>query len=136
MISYLYRISRFGKRNRNFHETFTADSCYIPQLVDRKKRLVASNILSFNLMEPNMLLKNKNYPGIQPDRLMTARGFMPLYHEDTVNHCPGCGRTHWHIGRATAECAFCETALPLAATSSQPPEPMFRFRGSATAVLA
>lgn len=40
-------------------------------------------------------------------------GFRPVYHEDAVNHCPGCGRTHWHIGRITAECAFCSTALPL-----------------------
>ncbi|MBL0924463.1 MAG: hypothetical protein IBJ12_08355 [Sphingomonadaceae bacterium] len=83
-----------------------------------------------------MLLKNTSYAGNPPDRLMAARGFMPLYHGDTVNHCPGCGRTHWHIGRATAECAFCETALPLAVTSSQPPEPIFWSRGSATAVAA
>lgn len=27
--------------------------------------------------------------------------------------CPGCGRSHWLIGRATAECGFCATALPL-----------------------
>jgi hypothetical protein len=30
-----------------------------------------------------------------------------------VNHCPGCGRSHWIIGRLSAECAFCSTALPL-----------------------
>ena len=29
---------------------------------------------------------------------------------------PGCGRTHWIIGRISAECAFCATALPLAET--------------------
>ena len=34
------------------------------------------------------------------------------YHEG--NSCPGCGRTHWHIGRVTAECAFCGTTLLLA----------------------
>jgi hypothetical protein len=33
---------------------------------------------------------------------------------DETNHCPGCGRTHWIIGRVTAECAFCGSALPLA----------------------
>jgi hypothetical protein len=27
--------------------------------------------------------------------------------------CPGCGRSHWHIGRTSAECAFCMTALPI-----------------------
>lgn len=60
------------------------------------------------------------------------RGFTALYHNDVVNHCPACGHTHWHIGRQVAECAFCETALPLAASSSQPMEPLFFFRGSQT----
>lgn len=27
--------------------------------------------------------------------------------------CPGCGRSHWHVGRITAQCAFCATAIPL-----------------------
>ena len=30
-----------------------------------------------------------------------------------VNHCPGCGRSHWYVGRLSAECGFCGTALPL-----------------------
>jgi hypothetical protein len=42
-----------------------------------------------------------------------ARGYHPVYHDGEVNHCPGCGRTHWLIGRLSAECAFCSTALPL-----------------------
>lgn len=83
-----------------------------------------------------MYFDNKAFSGIPSGRINAPRGFMPLYHADTVNHCPGCGRTHWHIGRATAECAFCETALPLAMTSAQPMEPMFWFRGSATATTA
>ena len=41
------------------------------------------------------------------------RGYHAVYRENAVNHCPGCGRTHWHIGRIMAECAFCTTALPL-----------------------
>jgi hypothetical protein len=41
------------------------------------------------------------------------RGYHAVYRENEVNHCPGCGRTHWHIGRMLAECAFCATALPL-----------------------
>lgn len=41
------------------------------------------------------------------------RGFLPVYREDSVNHCPGCGRTQWIVGRISAECAFCSTALPL-----------------------
>lgn len=41
------------------------------------------------------------------------RGYHAVYRDKEVNHCPGCGRTHWHIGRLLAECAFCATALPL-----------------------
>ena len=41
------------------------------------------------------------------------RGLYVVYRPDGVNHCPGCGRAHWIIGRFSAECAFCATALPL-----------------------
>ena len=44
---------------------------------------------------------------------VSNRGYVPLYREDEVNRCPGCGRTHWYVGRISAECAFCGTALPL-----------------------
>ena len=29
----------------------------------------------------------------------SARGYHAVYHDGEVNHCPGCGRTHWLIGR-------------------------------------
>ena len=45
------------------------------------------------------------------------RGYHAVYREHEVNHCPGCGRTQWLIGRVSAECAFCSTALPLAEAS-------------------
>ena len=48
---------------------------------------------------------------------LTGRGYHAVYREHEVNHCPGCGRTHWIIGRMSAECAFCATALPLAEAS-------------------
>lgn len=48
-----------------------------------------------------------------------ARGYHAVYRAGEVNHCPGCGRTHWMIGRLSAECAFCSTALPLAETQYQ-----------------
>lgn len=41
------------------------------------------------------------------------RGYHIVYREEQTNHCPGCGHTHWYIGRLMAECAFCQTALPL-----------------------
>jgi hypothetical protein len=42
-------------------------------------------------------------------------GYRIAYHPQEPNHCPGCGKSHWMIGRLTAECAFCGTALPLIA---------------------
>jgi hypothetical protein len=40
-------------------------------------------------------------------------GYAPIYRQNMVNLCPGCGQAQWFIGRITAECAFCGTALPL-----------------------
>lgn len=50
------------------------------------------------------------YRTIQPQR-----GLHLPYREDAVNHCPGCGRSHWWVGRTSAECAFCCTTLELPA---------------------
>ena len=47
------------------------------------------------------------------------RGYCVVYREDRVNHCPACGRTHWYVGRVSAECGFCATALPLAEATSR-----------------
>jgi PilZ domain len=59
---------------------------------------------------------------------LAKRGHHIVYRANESNHCPGCGRSHWHIGRITAECGFCGTAVPLAETSRQeavapPPRP-------------
>ncbi|HEV2748795.1 MAG TPA: hypothetical protein VGW34_16045 [Allosphingosinicella sp.] len=48
-----------------------------------------------------------------------ARGYHVVYRENETNHCPGCGRTHWYVGRVSAECGFCSTALPLAEASTR-----------------
>lgn len=50
------------------------------------------------------------------------RGYAPLYRSGTL--CPGCGASHWTVGRFSAECAFCATALPLAPIDAPraPPE--------------
>jgi len=45
-------------------------------------------------------------------------GYRVAYRPQQANHCPGCGQSQWMIGRLTAECAFCGTALPLVAGSS------------------
>lgn len=44
------------------------------------------------------------------------RGLRGLYRPDETNRCPGCARMHWIVGRFSAECAFCATALPLEGT--------------------
>lgn len=51
------------------------------------------------------------------------RGYHAVYRENEVNHCPGCGRTQWYLGRALAECAFCSTALPLQEACRHGPAP-------------
>lgn len=45
---------------------------------------------------------------------LTQRGHHIVYRTNASNHCPGCGRSHWYIGRVSAECGFCGTAIPLA----------------------
>src|SRR5919112_394127 len=54
---------------------------------------------------------------------ISARGYHAVYHDGEINHCPGCGRTHWLIGRLSAECAFCSTALPLKEAANRGPSP-------------
>lgn len=48
-----------------------------------------------------------------PSDHLAHRGYCPIYRENEVNNCPGCGRTQWLVGRISAECCFCATALPL-----------------------
>lgn len=51
-----------------------------------------------------------------------TRGYFAIYRENEPNYCPGCGRSQWILGRTSAECAFCATALPLdvPATAAKP----------------
>lgn len=42
------------------------------------------------------------------------RGYHVAYRQHETNHCPGCGRSHWYVGRVSAECGFCATTLPFA----------------------
>src|ERR1051325_4741505 len=45
---------------------------------------------------------------------LRQRGHHIVYRANADNHCPGCGRSQWFIGRISAECGFCGTAVPLA----------------------
>lgn len=49
------------------------------------------------------------------------RGYHAVYRENDTNRCPGCNRSHWYIGRISAECAFCGTTLPLEAPAMTQP---------------
>lgn len=40
------------------------------------------------------------------------------YRLSEPNPCPGCGQSHWFVGRMSAECAFCHTALPISGIHS------------------
>lgn len=50
---------------------------------------------------------------VRPPYQASARGYHLVYRYGEANACPGCGRSHWYIGRMSAECGFCGTALPL-----------------------
>lgn len=52
-------------------------------------------------------------PAIEP----ALMGYRIMYHRAERNHCPGCGNSHWYIGRISAQCAFCDLSLPLAEAS-------------------
>ena len=54
-------------------------------------------------------------PGPHTDyrAMFAGRGHVILYRQTQTNHCPSCGGSHWHVGRQSAECARCATAIPL-----------------------
>jgi hypothetical protein len=57
---------------------------------------------------------------------LAKRGHHIVYRVNEANHCPGCGRSQWYIGRVSAECGFCGSAVPLAETSRQESVPRAR----------
>jgi hypothetical protein len=78
------------------------------QLVYGKTRFVAARRCG----ESRNQTMSRSVRAFDPAR----RGLLMLYHAGEVNRCPGCGRTHWYVGRLSAECGFCGTALALAET--------------------
>lgn len=46
--------------------------------------------------------------------MLSQQGYVILFRRELSNACPGCGGCNWNVGRVTAECAFCDTAIPLA----------------------
>lgn len=50
------------------------------------------------------------------------------YKPGTLTHCPTCSGTQWLIGRTTAQCAYCDTAMPLLHMSRGSNAPLFVSR--------
>lgn len=50
---------------------------------------------------------------------LPQRGYNVVYRAGETNHCPGCGRSSWIVGRVSAECANprCGVALPFPANA-------------------
>jgi hypothetical protein len=61
---------------------------------------------------------------------LAKRGHHIVYRANASNHCPGCGRSQWYIGRVSAECGFCGTAVPLAEASWHEANPHAASAGS------
>ena len=57
---------------------------------------------------------------------LAARGYQILFHADETNRCPGCGHSQWYVGRVTAECAYCGTALAIAESNMAGFDPIGR----------
>jgi len=77
---------------------------------------------------PDVLLFERASPSFAAG--LAKRGHHIVYRANEANHCPGCGRSHWYIGRVSAECGFCGTAVPLAeASRHEAAAPSPRARG-------
>ncbi len=59
-----------------------------------------------------------------------ARGYHVMFRNGAQNMCPGCGGSNWHVGRVTAECAYCLTALPIQQQQGCEGVGLFSSRGS------
>lgn len=62
------------------------------------------------------------------ERFPLLHHYVQLYRDDEPNHCPGCGRQHWIIGRMTAECGFCGSAILLERFSTWSAAPRIECR--------
>lgn len=61
-----------------------------------------------------MVVRRLQSRSFDPQPFAPTGSFVPVYRADRPNSCPGCSRSNWIIGRISAECGFCGTALPIA----------------------
>ena len=57
------------------------------------------------------LIRQLATAAMQKREHMARQAFVPTYRGNSP--CPGCGKSHWWVGRTMAECGFCSTAIPL-----------------------
>jgi hypothetical protein len=67
---------------------------------------------------------------------LARRGHHIVYRANTSNQCPGCGRSQWYVGRISAECGYCATAVPLAEARLDRPSPAVYSSGPGKEVPA
>ena len=60
---------------------------------------------------------------------LARRGHHIVDRSNALNHCPGCGRSQWYVGRISAECGYCATAIPLAEARLDRPSPAVERKG-------
>lgn len=61
-----------------------------------------------------MRTASKAIQGGAPGRFrFKPRPYLMVYHQGEKNRCPGCGRSSWNVGRTTAQCSFCDSALEI-----------------------
>lgn len=56
----------------------------------------------------------RNLPRPAPHRSKGPSSVVSSYVADRSNVCPACSHSNWWVGRYSAECGFCGTALPIA----------------------
>jgi len=99
--------------NLPFAISFAQRSSFI-QLVDENTRFVVAVQRRGEGLKMLRCIEGSGAAGFAHDA--ARRGFVVLYRAGEPNHCPACGRTHWYVGRLSAECGFCGTAIALADT--------------------
>ena len=62
--------------------------------------------------------------------ILARRGHHVVYRANSLNHCPGCGRSQWFVGRMTAECGYCSVAIPMAEARVSRPIEAARLNGA------
>ena len=61
-------------------------------------------------MSPRQIAPNS----VQPIGIDAAPDGPRHYFPGRPNRCPDCGHSIWKVGRQSAQCACCDTALPFA----------------------